>query len=197
MTVCGAIGLVGLGRIHDLKFEQWFAIWKADRDWPKVALFAAPTLSPHGRPRLRQGESRQEAQEGDQSGEGGGAGGRRRGRGIEITEKFNMICPNCNCELVDGTAVCPYCGTPMAAACAVRRPPPRPCPPSSPRRPRRLRPHRLTAPRTSPCPRAPQPAAREAHEQVPPAHRATAPQAAYGRGEGAAIACRRPARPLR
>lgn len=40
--------LVGLGRIHDLKFEQWFAIWKADRDWPKVALFAAPTLSPHG-----------------------------------------------------------------------------------------------------------------------------------------------------
>ena len=48
MTVCGAIGLVGLGRIHDLKFEQWFAIWKADRDWPKVALFAAPTLSPHG-----------------------------------------------------------------------------------------------------------------------------------------------------
>ena len=34
--------------IHDLKFEQWFAIWKADRDWPKVALFAAPTLSPHG-----------------------------------------------------------------------------------------------------------------------------------------------------
>ncbi len=27
-----------------------------------------------------------------------------------------MICPNCNCELVDGTAVCPYCGTPMAAA---------------------------------------------------------------------------------
>ena len=43
-----AIGLVGLGRIHDLKFEQWFAIWKADRDWPTVALFAAPTLSPHG-----------------------------------------------------------------------------------------------------------------------------------------------------
>ncbi len=43
MSVCGAIGLVGLGRIHDLKFEQWFAIWKADRDWPKVALFAAPT----------------------------------------------------------------------------------------------------------------------------------------------------------
>ena len=42
------LGLVGLGRIHDLKFEQWFAIWKADRDWPKVALFAAPTLSPHG-----------------------------------------------------------------------------------------------------------------------------------------------------
>ena len=80
MSVCGAIGLVGLGRIHDLKFEQWFAIWKADRDWPKVALFAAPTLSPHG-------ESRQEAQEGDQSGEGGGAGGRRRGRGIEKTEK--------------------------------------------------------------------------------------------------------------
>lgn len=79
--------LVGLGRIHDLKFEQWFAIWKADRDWPKVALFAAPTLSPHGDPRLRQGESRQEAQEGDQSGEGGGAGGRRRGRGIEKTEK--------------------------------------------------------------------------------------------------------------
>ena len=39
------------------------------------------------RPRLRQGESRQEAQEGDQSGEGGGAGGRRRGRGIEKTEK--------------------------------------------------------------------------------------------------------------
>ena len=26
-----------------------------------------------------------------------------------------MICPNCNCELVDGTAVCPYCGTPLAA----------------------------------------------------------------------------------
>lgn len=48
MSVCGAIGLVGLGRIHDLKFEQWFAIWKADRDWPKVALFIAPTLSPHG-----------------------------------------------------------------------------------------------------------------------------------------------------
>ncbi|WP_156791173.1 zinc-ribbon domain-containing protein, partial [Gordonibacter pamelaeae] len=24
-----------------------------------------------------------------------------------------MICPNCNCELVDGTAVCPYCGTPL------------------------------------------------------------------------------------
>ena len=48
MSVCGAIGLVGLGRIHDLKFEQWFAIWKANRDWPKVALFAAPTLSPHG-----------------------------------------------------------------------------------------------------------------------------------------------------
>ena len=47
MTVCAAIGLVGLGRIHDLKFEQWFAIWKADRDWPKVALFAAPTLSPY------------------------------------------------------------------------------------------------------------------------------------------------------
>ncbi|WP_418471187.1 PrgI family protein, partial [Eggerthella sp.] len=44
MTVCAAIGLVGLGRIHDLKFEQWFAIWKADRDWPTVALFAAPTL---------------------------------------------------------------------------------------------------------------------------------------------------------
>ena len=37
MTVCGAIGLVGLGRIHDLKFEQWFAIWKVDRDWPTVA----------------------------------------------------------------------------------------------------------------------------------------------------------------
>lgn len=48
MAVCGTIGLVGLGRIHDLKFEQWFAIWKADRDWPTVALFAAPTLSPHG-----------------------------------------------------------------------------------------------------------------------------------------------------
>ena len=47
MTVCASIGLVGLGRIHDLKFEQWFAIWKADRDWPKVALFAAPTLSPY------------------------------------------------------------------------------------------------------------------------------------------------------
>ena len=47
MTVCGAIGLVGLGRIHDLKFEQWFAIWKVDRDWPTVALFAAPTLSPY------------------------------------------------------------------------------------------------------------------------------------------------------
>lgn len=45
MTVCGGIGLVGLGRIHDLKFEQWFAIWKADRDWPRVALYAAPTLS--------------------------------------------------------------------------------------------------------------------------------------------------------
>ena len=47
LTVCAAIGLVGLGRIHDLKFEQWFAIWKADRDWPTVALFAAPTLSPY------------------------------------------------------------------------------------------------------------------------------------------------------
>lgn len=32
MSVCGAIGLVGLGRIHDLKFEQWFAIWKADAE---------------------------------------------------------------------------------------------------------------------------------------------------------------------
>ena len=39
--------LIMTGRIHDLKFEQWFAIWKADRDWPKVALFAAPTLSPY------------------------------------------------------------------------------------------------------------------------------------------------------
>ena len=29
-----------------------------------------------------------------------------------------MICPNCNCELVDGTAVCPYCGTPLAAPTA-------------------------------------------------------------------------------
>ena len=26
-----------------------------------------------------------------------------------------MICPNCNCELVDGTAVCPYFGTTLAA----------------------------------------------------------------------------------
>ena len=83
MSVCGAIGLVGLGRIHDLKFEQWFAIWKADRRPVRRADALAAR-----RPRLRQGESRQEAQEGDQSGEGGGAGGRRRGRGIEKTEKF-------------------------------------------------------------------------------------------------------------
>lgn len=47
MAVCGGIGLVGLGRIHDLKFEQWFAIWRDDRAWPQTSLYSAPTLSPY------------------------------------------------------------------------------------------------------------------------------------------------------
>lgn len=32
-----------------------------------------------------------------------------------------MICPNCNCELVDGTAVCPYCGTPWPRRAVCHR----------------------------------------------------------------------------
>ena len=86
-----------------------------------------------------------------------------------------MICPNCNCELVDGTAVCPYCGTPMAAAS-----------PSADAT--------ATMPPIQQTPAAPAPAYRAEDVPVP----ATAPetpqpaahdygaQAAYGRGEGAA-----------
>lgn len=46
MAVGAAIGFVGLGRFHGLKFEQWRAIAAYDRAWPKVALFSAPRLSP-------------------------------------------------------------------------------------------------------------------------------------------------------
>ena len=47
MTVCAAVGRVGLGRSPGLKVERRFALCDAARDWPKVALFAAPTLSPY------------------------------------------------------------------------------------------------------------------------------------------------------
>ena len=41
----GAIGFVGLGRVHGLKPELWYKIRKEDRSWPKTALFSTPALS--------------------------------------------------------------------------------------------------------------------------------------------------------
>ena len=40
------IGFLGVGSVHGLKPEKWWAIAKADREWPRVALFSAPCLSP-------------------------------------------------------------------------------------------------------------------------------------------------------
>lgn len=45
-TLGAGIGFVGLGRIHGLKPEQWYRIWKADRAWPATVVFAPPVLSP-------------------------------------------------------------------------------------------------------------------------------------------------------
>ena len=86
-----------------------------------------------------------------------------------------MICPNCNCELVDGTAVCPYCGTPMAAASpsadATATMPPIQQTPAAPAPAYRAE----DVPVPATAPEAPQPAAHD-----------YGAQAAYGRGEGAA-----------
>lgn len=45
-TIGAAIGFVGLGRVHGLKPEQWYRIWKFDKAWPKTVLFAPPILNP-------------------------------------------------------------------------------------------------------------------------------------------------------
>ena len=89
-----------------------------------------------------------------------------------------MICPNCNCELVDGTAVCPYCGTPLAAGPApadatatmpaIQHPAAAPAP--------AYRAEDVPAAAPAPMPEAPQPAARDNGAQA----------TAYGRLETAA-----------
>lgn len=40
------IGFAGVGNVHGLKPEKWWAIARADREWPRVALFSAPRISP-------------------------------------------------------------------------------------------------------------------------------------------------------
>ncbi|WP_417068588.1 zinc-ribbon domain-containing protein, partial [Gordonibacter pamelaeae] len=94
-----------------------------------------------------------------------------------------MICPNCNCELVDGTAVCPYCGTPLAAASpsadatatmpAIQHPAAAPAP--------AYRAEDVPAAAPAPMPEAPQPAARDNGAQA----------TAYGRLETAAAPAQR------
>lgn len=46
LAVASAIGFVGIGRVHGLKPEQWYWIWKEDRSWPRVATFSAVILDP-------------------------------------------------------------------------------------------------------------------------------------------------------
>lgn len=59
LVVCGAIGFVGLGTVHGLKFELWYRIWAEDRSWPRVATFASPTLSgPADRAKTKEKTSR-------------------------------------------------------------------------------------------------------------------------------------------
>ena len=74
-----------------------------------------------------------------------------------------MICPNCKCELVDGTAVCPYCGTPTAAA-----PAPAPTPAMSAEATVSMPPVQQAAPAYQPAP-APAPGYRPEEVPVPPA----------------------------
>lgn len=92
-----------------------------------------------------------------------------------------MICPNCNCELVDGTAVCPYCGTPLAApapsaTATATMPAIQSAPPAAPA------PSPAYRAEDIPVSAAPQPAARGAHEQV---SQSPEPPFAYGREEAA------------
>lgn len=44
LAVAGAIGFIGLGRVHGLKPEEWYRIWKEDRSWPRVATFSPVIL---------------------------------------------------------------------------------------------------------------------------------------------------------
>ena len=46
LCVAGAIGFVGLGKVHGLKPEQWYRIWKEDRSWPRAATFSPVILDP-------------------------------------------------------------------------------------------------------------------------------------------------------
>ena len=95
-----------------------------------------------------------------------------------------MICPNCNCELVDGTAVCPYCGTPLAApapsaTATATMPAIQSAPPAAPA------PSPADRAEDIPVSAAPQPAARGAHEQVSQVSQSPEPPFAYGREEAA------------
>ena len=95
-----------------------------------------------------------------------------------------MICPNCNCELVDGTAVCPYCGTPLAApapsaTATATMPAIQSAPPAAPA------PSPAYRAEDIPVSAAPQPAARGAHEQVSQVSQSPEPPFAYGREEAA------------
>ena len=93
-----------------------------------------------------------------------------------------MICPNCNCELVDGTAVCPYCGTPLAApapSATATMPAIQSAPPAAPA------PSPAYRAEDTPVSAAPQPAARGAHEQVSQVSQSPEPPFAYGREEAA------------
>ena len=46
LAVGGLIGFVGLGRIGGLRFEQWAAIRREYRSWPRVALYSPVILDP-------------------------------------------------------------------------------------------------------------------------------------------------------
>lgn len=45
MALCGGVGFVGLGKVHGLHAEQYFAIWHANHVWKKNALFCPPQIS--------------------------------------------------------------------------------------------------------------------------------------------------------
>ncbi len=158
VVVCGAIGLVGLGP----------STTSSSSSGSHLAGTATGRTSPVrladavAGPRLRQGESRQEAQ---------GEDHRRAQRRRRPTPRprpredgeIQMICMNC--ELVDGIAVCPYCGSTGRARRTATMPVIQSAPPAAPA------PSPAYRAEDIPCPR-PRSRPRGAHGQSHRSHRA-------------------------